>query len=148
MGDDQIGALTTITATVLGTATAFGVVRGRFPGKALVSAHSLADDRAACSHCNTRSTPCSWIERCRETIGWGLVAAHALLALPFVVVTVGASLRTFDIRLEDAAASLAGSLVDFVARHPAGNPRGQIPRFTLCRPRHVLRRGCGLPVVA
>jgi putative spermidine/putrescine transport system permease protein len=37
---------------------------------------------------------------------FGLVAAHTVLALPFVVVTCGASLRAFDRRQEDAAASL------------------------------------------
>ena len=46
-------------------------------------------------------------------------------ALPFVVVTVGASLRSFDIRLEDAAASLgAGRWANLLARHAAGDPRG------------------------
>jgi putative spermidine/putrescine transport system permease protein len=36
----------------------------------------------------------------------GFVLAHTCLAIPFVVVTVGSSLQSFDPRLEDAAASL------------------------------------------
>ena len=36
----------------------------------------------------------------------GVVAAHTALAIPFVVVTVGASLRTVDVNLEAAARGL------------------------------------------
>ena len=44
----------------------------------------------------------------------GLVIAHAMLALPFVVVVIMASLAQFDDRLEQAAASLgAGRLATF-----------------------------------
>ncbi len=40
---------------------------------------------------------------------WGLVLAHTVLALPFVVVTVSASLARFDVRLLHAAASLGAA---------------------------------------
>lgn len=44
----------------------------------------------------------------------GYVLAHTLLALPFVVIAVGANLAVFDARLETAAASLgAGRLETF-----------------------------------
>lgn len=39
----------------------------------------------------------------------GYVLAHTLLALPFVVIAVGANLSVFDARLETAAASLGAS---------------------------------------
>lgn len=39
----------------------------------------------------------------------GFVAAHLLLSLPYVVVTVGASLQTFDLAQEEAARSLGAS---------------------------------------
>lgn len=39
----------------------------------------------------------------------GYVLAHTMLALPFVVIAVGASLSVFDARLETAAASLGAS---------------------------------------
>jgi putative spermidine/putrescine transport system permease protein len=101
----RIGALTTIAATVLGTATAFGVVRGRFPGKVLVNALILSPMIVplVVTAIAIYAVFLDW-----HVVGTtlGLVAAHTVLALPFVVVTVGASLRTFDIRLEDAAASL------------------------------------------
>ena len=39
----------------------------------------------------------------------GYVLAHTLLAIPFVVIAVGANLAVFDVRLETAAASLGAS---------------------------------------
>lgn len=39
----------------------------------------------------------------------GFVAAHTVLALPFVIIPVSASLRTFDRRLELAAANLGAT---------------------------------------
>jgi putative spermidine/putrescine transport system permease protein len=39
----------------------------------------------------------------------GYVLAHSMLAIPFVLITVGASLSVFDARLETAAASLGAS---------------------------------------
>jgi putative spermidine/putrescine transport system permease protein len=39
----------------------------------------------------------------------GVIAAHATLGLPYVVITVGAALANFDRRLEQAARSLGAS---------------------------------------
>ena len=101
----KVGVLTTIVATAIGTATAFGVVRGRFPGKAIVNALILSPMIVplVVTAIAIYSVFLNW-----HIVGTalGLVAAHTVLALPFVVVTVGASLRSFDRRLEDAAASL------------------------------------------
>ena len=109
----KIGVLTTVVATVVGTATAFGVIRGRFPGKALVNALILSPMIVplVVTAIAIYSVFLNW-----HVVGTtlGLVAAHTVLALPFVVVTCGASLRAFDRRLEDAAASLgAGPWVTF-----------------------------------
>ena len=104
----KVGALTTIVATTVGTATAFGMVRGRFPGKAVVNALILSPMIVplVVTAIAIYSVFLKW-----HVVGTtlGLVAAHTVLALPFVVVTVGASLRSFDVRLEDAAASLGAS---------------------------------------
>jgi ABC-type spermidine/putrescine transport system permease subunit II len=104
----KVGALTTIVATAVGTATAFGMVRGRFPGKAVVNALILSPMIVplVVTAIAIYSVFLKW-----HVVGTtlGLVAAHTVLALPFVVVTVGASLRSFDVRLEDAAASLGAS---------------------------------------
>jgi putative spermidine/putrescine transport system permease protein len=42
----------------------------------------------------------------------GVVLAHTLSGIPFVVITVSASLATFDLRLEQAARSLGASALD------------------------------------
>ena len=41
----------------------------------------------------------------------GYVLAHSMLAIPFVIIAVGASLAVFDTRLETAAASLGASRI-------------------------------------
>jgi putative spermidine/putrescine transport system permease protein len=42
----------------------------------------------------------------------GVVLAHTLTGIPFVVITVSASLASFDVRLEQAARSLGASALD------------------------------------
>lgn len=44
----------------------------------------------------------------------GVILAHTLTGIPFVVITVSASLASFDVRLEQAARSLGGSALDTV----------------------------------
>jgi putative spermidine/putrescine transport system permease protein len=44
----------------------------------------------------------------------GVVLAHTLTGIPFVVITVSASLASFDVRLEQAARSLGASALDTV----------------------------------
>jgi putative spermidine/putrescine transport system permease protein len=101
----EVALLTVLSATTTGTLLALGLVRGRFPGKSLVTGLVLAP----------MIVPVVVI-----AIGmyfvytrWGiagtlpgLVAAHTALAMPFVVVTVSTSLRTVDPSLELAAQNL------------------------------------------
>ena len=44
----------------------------------------------------------------------GVILAHTLTGIPFVVITVSASLASFDLRLEQAARSLGASALDTV----------------------------------
>jgi putative spermidine/putrescine transport system permease protein len=46
----------------------------------------------------------------------GVVLAHAVTGIPYVVITVSASLANFDPRLEQAARSLGASMMQTVAR--------------------------------
>ena len=46
----------------------------------------------------------------------GIILAHAILAIPMVVITVSASLANFDLRLEQASRSLGASLPTTVRR--------------------------------
>ena len=89
---------TTVLATVLGTMLAFGIVRGRYPGKALVNQISLAPlivpiDRLLDRGLRARS-------RKLKLIGdWQvIVLGHTVHAIPFVVIVVGAALQ--DLRRE------------------------------------------------
>lgn len=106
----QVALLTALLATVLGTLAALGTVRGRFPGRNAVNAVIL--------------TPLIVpviivaIGMFAIFVRWklagslpGLVLAHTTLAMPFVVVNVGTSLRTIDRNLELAAQSLGANPV-------------------------------------
>jgi putative spermidine/putrescine transport system permease protein len=109
----KVGILSTIVATVIGTATSFGLVRGRFPGKAAVNAFVLSPMivPGVVTAIGIYAVFLQW-----RLVGttFGFVAAHSILALPWVVIPVSAVLATFDRRLEDAAASLgAGPLKTF-----------------------------------
>jgi len=106
----KVGTAAAAIATVLGTLTALGLVRGRYPGKGLITAIVLSP------------LIVPWIV---VAVGmylvfssWhltgtylGFVVAHASLGIPFVVVNVATALRRLDTNLELAAQNLgAGPL--------------------------------------
>lgn len=101
----EVALLTVLVATSLGTLTALGLVRGRFPGKALAQALVLSPAivPVVIVAIGTYFVFIRW--RLQGTLT-GLVIAHTALALPLVVVTVGTSLRTLDRTVELAAQSL------------------------------------------
>lgn len=101
----QIAALVTPLSVALGTAAAFGLVRGRFPGKGLVNGLVMTPliVPVVVAGVGIFAVYLRW--RISGTV-LGFVLAHTALAMPFVAITVGASVRTFDRRLELAAASL------------------------------------------
>jgi len=100
--------LTTVLATTLGTLAALGISRPDFPARRLIMALLISPMIvpimivAVGSYLffgqlgltNTRT---------------GLVLAHAALAAPFVVITVTATLATYDTNLTRAALSLGAS---------------------------------------
>jgi ABC-type spermidine/putrescine transport system permease subunit II len=102
-----VALLTTVTATALGTAAALAL-RRRFRGKALASFVIVAP--MVVPVIITAIAVYGLYARLR-LIGTipGLVLAHTTLALPFVVVVVGASLRGFDENLELAAQNLGAN---------------------------------------
>jgi putative spermidine/putrescine transport system permease protein len=104
----KVAAIVTVLATVIGTAGAFGLVRGRFPGKGVVSAMTIAPIVVP--------FVIFGIGTYAVFLGWGLIGttqgfviAHTALALPFVVVPVAAGVQGLDQRLEDAAAGLGAN---------------------------------------
>jgi putative spermidine/putrescine transport system permease protein len=84
------------------------LVRGRFRGKGLI--HALILSPMIIPVIIVAISVYLFFSRLR-LIGteWGLVLAHTILALPFVVVNVSASLKGFDETLERAAISLGAS---------------------------------------
>jgi putative spermidine/putrescine transport system permease protein len=104
----KVATITMVLATVLGTLTALGLVRGRFPGKAFAAALILSPlvVPVVVVAVGMQLTFSRW-----NLTGslLGFVVAHTALALPFVVVNVGAALRTIDPRLELAARTLCAA---------------------------------------
>jgi putative spermidine/putrescine transport system permease protein len=108
-----VAVVTTVVATSLGTAAALALVRGTARGRGVVQALLLSPMIVP--------TVVAGIGIYRVYLTWhltgsllGFVAAHTSLAIPLVTITVSATLRTVDPRIEDAAASLgAGPLATF-----------------------------------
>lgn len=101
----QVGLGTALMATVIGTSAAVGIVRGRFPGKQLISGLIVAPQIVPLVIIAIGMY--GFFTSLRITGSYvALVAAHTVLALPFVVVNVAASLTTVDPNLELAARSL------------------------------------------
>lgn len=104
----RVATATTLAATLLGTMAAFGLVRGRFPGRAAVSGLLVAP----------RFVPVIIVALAfyallvqLRLVGTeaGLVLAHTILACPYVIIIVSAALRGFDRSLERASQSLGAS---------------------------------------
>lgn len=109
-----VASLTTVFATALGTVTALGLVRGRMPGRQLLT--SLILTPLIVPTIVTAVAMYGVLARF-NLVGTilGLVFAHTVLALPFVIVNVSAVLQRMDWRIEQAARSLgASSLKAFV----------------------------------
>lgn len=119
----EIGIGSAVLATALGLLTAMGLIRGRFPGKRVVSGLVLFP-LVVPTVVIAIGMYFVWIQ------GWGigpitigggiagtvpgLILAHTALNLPLPVVLIAASLVTVDRNLERAAASLgAGPMMTF-----------------------------------
>lgn len=103
-----VALVTTGLATVLGCMGALALVRGDFPGKSLVGGLIVMPLilPLVIFAVGVYAVFLQW-----QLVGSfeGFVLAHTALAVPLVVVIVGSALRTFDTRLEDAAASLGAN---------------------------------------
>jgi putative spermidine/putrescine transport system permease protein len=104
----QIAVLTVVLATVLGTAAALALVRWRSRATGAVTALLLSPMivPVIILGVGTFLLFSRWHLAGTMT---GLVIAHTVLAIPFVIVSVMASARTLDPTLELAAASLGAN---------------------------------------
>jgi ABC-type spermidine/putrescine transport system permease subunit II len=104
----RIAGVVTILATVLGTLLAVSLVRGRYPGRALVTQIATAPLVVPTI---VYSVAVYGVLTALKLVGhWsGIALAHTVHALPFVVLIVGAALRTVDPAQEQAAMGLGAS---------------------------------------
>ena len=103
-----VGAATAVMALALGVPLASSLVRSRFWGRAFVERLALAPIVVPTI---ILSIAVYGIFSKLKLIGtwYGLVVAHTVLALPFVVLVMMAGLRDFDRGLEQAAEGLGAS---------------------------------------
>ncbi|MER6945131.1 ABC transporter permease [Nonomuraea sp. NPDC000554] len=109
----QIAVQVTLVSLVLGTAAALGMVRGRYPLRALVSALVMAPVLVPYVIIGLAVYAVFLRAGLTET-PLGFVLVHTALAAPYVVITVSSALMSFDRRLEQAAMNLgAGPVTTF-----------------------------------
>lgn len=100
-----VAPLATLLATVLGVLAAMGLARGEFRGKNLMMAIIISPMVAPVVIVAVGMF--FFFARVSLLNSYtGLVIAHAILGVPFVVITVTAVLKNYDVRLSRAAASL------------------------------------------
>lgn len=104
----QLALIVTVVATALGSAASFALVRSPLRAKGALNGLLMAPIVVP--------TIIVAIAVYATFLRWGLVGtaagfvlAHTVLATPYVIVTVTSALRTFDRRLERAAASLGAT---------------------------------------
>jgi ABC-type spermidine/putrescine transport system permease subunit II len=104
----NIAFWTTVLATTFGTLLAFSLVRGEYPGKRIVTQVATAPLIVPTI---IYSVSVYGLFSAMRLIGdWqAVVLGHTVHALPFVVLVVGAALRTFDTGQEQAAMGLGAS---------------------------------------
>lgn len=103
-----IGGSATILATVLGTMAALGLVQARFRYKAAIMAALISPMIVPV----VITAVAMFLFYARLNFAGtylGMIVAHTALALPFVLITVTATLQNFDTSLVRAAASLGAS---------------------------------------
>lgn len=105
-----IGGATTILATVLGTTAALGLAQARFRFKGILLALLISPMIVPIV---ITAVAVFFFYARFNLVGTyaGLIMAHTALALPFVIITVTATLQGFDMTLARAASSLGASPV-------------------------------------
>jgi putative spermidine/putrescine transport system permease protein len=98
----QVGGLTMLLATILGVPAAFGLIRLSIRGKAAVNALLLMA-LITPAIIKGLATYLFFVPYGLVNSIVGLACAHAVSALPYVVINVGASLKGFDQTIERAA---------------------------------------------
>lgn len=111
----RIAVLVTLASLLLGTAAALGVVRGRYPLRALVSGLVMAPVLVPYVIIGL-AVYATFLDLGLTETTLGFVLVHTALAVPYVVITVSSALMSFDRRLEQAAMSLGSGPFTTFAR--------------------------------
>lgn len=106
----RLAAMVAVLATVLGTLAALGIERMKGRAGGLVRA-VLITPMVVPGVVLAVGIYAVYLDTGLVGTWTGYLLVHTLLALPFVVIAVGANLAVFDARLETAAASLGASRV-------------------------------------
>lgn len=106
-----IGIFSTLLATVLGTIAALGLSRPEMPYRSLITAVLISPMIVPII---ITATGIFFFYSTIKINAWGvpylgIIAAHAILGIPFVIITVTATLVGFDRSLTRAAASMGAS---------------------------------------
>ncbi len=111
----EVAILVTVVATLLGSLAAYGLVRGRFPGKTIINSFVISP----------MVTPilvtAVAIYKIYADLGLtgtitGFVLGHTIMALPFVVIVMSANLRGIDVEYEYAARNLGANRITTLRR--------------------------------
>ena len=110
-----IAAIASTGAMILGTIAAYGLVRGSFPGKRLIESNFIAPLVVP----PVVKAVALYIAYAKlgllGTYG-GLILAHMILGVPYVVILMSVAIRSFDVRIEQVAASLGAPFVTIFRR--------------------------------
>ncbi len=104
----KVAAMVAVVATVIGTMAAIGIERLKGRSGGLIRA-VLITPMIVPGVVLAVGIYAVYLDTQLVGTWTGYVFAHTLLAIPFVVIAVGANLAVFDARLETAAASLGAS---------------------------------------
>jgi putative spermidine/putrescine transport system permease protein len=104
----RVAFMVMVLSTVLGVAASLALVRASFPGKEIVNL-IIVSPLVVPAIMVAIAIYGLYVQLRLVQTFWGLVLAHTVLAIPYVIVNVSATLRGFDIRLEQAAQSLGAN---------------------------------------
>jgi putative spermidine/putrescine transport system permease protein len=115
-----LAALSSGLALVLGSMAAYALVRGRFPGRRLIEGNFIAP--MVIPPIITAVAVFIFFAKTR-ILGsfFGLVVAHTILAVPYVVLLMSVAIQSFDIRIEQVALTLGASKGQMLWRVVAPN---------------------------
>ena len=104
----RVGLGASAIATVVGTLAAIGLVRGRFPGRAVIGVLLISPMLLPLI---VVAIAIYSVYAALQLVGQpsGLILAHSVLAIPFVILNVGAALQAVPNDYEEAALSLGAN---------------------------------------